>query len=236
MKNVFFFLLVILCVCFFQKGLKAQYHYCDSLRVSGTHLPFDTTNIRTTQDYISLAHFKMKRHISNRSKLEAIPLWLNVDSVVVFNDGKINIRMVIGQKRVDPKEYFDIREEGDNSTVFIVSDPPFGITPWDSAIHYIKRIEINGVTVPDEAFSDLWNPNLYTTVFSIKPVQAFKDVNENIHIYVFGELDTRSIDIGLSYMAKLVFTSKGYYIGRIVETGEVLSYFGYGDCPYFIGF
>lgn len=61
-----------------------------------------------------------------------------------------------------------------------------------------------------------------------------------IFIYLFGKPNTDIMTlneaIDFSYMAKLVVTVKGHYVDRIVIPGDILKYFGYGDCPYFIGF
>jgi hypothetical protein len=41
---------------------------------------------------------------------------------------------------------------------------------------------------------------------------------------------------GFSYMAKLIVSTKGNYIDRIVVSGDKLKYFGFGECPDFKGF
>ena len=75
----------------------------------------------------------------------------------------------------------------------------------------------------------------------MKPIEVFTSANgQYIYLYVFGKLriDLTSLQNAArySYMAKLIFTSEGQYLGRIVESGLTLKYFGFALCDQFIGF
>ncbi len=110
----------------------------------------------------------------------------------------------------------------------------------DSVKHFeFLRININGVNIkiPEEAYDDLFFPNINETRLAIKPIQVFESENGQFYyVYIFGlyesyhdpELTTKPI----SYMCKLIF-DKNRYIGRLVSD---LTGYDWKFCRNFIGF
>ncbi len=121
------------------------------------------------------------------------------------------------------------------------SGDPFGINSEEKLVTVIKEIFVNGVKLPTKAISDLINPNRFETILSIKPIKVYDSSCEKyLFIYVFATLNTEIMTfaeaINFSYMAKIITDKEGHYIGRIVVPGNKLKFFGFGDCPHFIGF
>ncbi len=222
---------------------KAQFSHCDSLLLSGHSIPFDQEGIKTTYDYIKTYFPKQRRFISNRKKLQPLDLLINRDSIMIFEKGKDKVIIKFREKRFKNKDLFYPKEKGEKYSGIrdYSENTPFGVTSEDTVVSYISEIIVNSKQLPVRSFYDLLNPNQYKTILSIKPIKVYKsNCGEYLFIYIFGKLnlDLMSINgaINFSYMAKIVVTKKGYYVDRIVENGYILKYFGFGDCPMFIGF
>ena len=76
---------------------------------------------------------------------------------------------------------------------------------------------------------------------AVRPLECYKSCDGKfVYIYVFGKALVENADCNnpllFSYMAKLIFSANGSFVGRIVENSEFLNYYGYSDCPEFIGF
>jgi hypothetical protein len=155
------------------------------------------------------------------------------------------IEIDYGSMRIDGSSFFSTVDSSEKySRILLSDDAPFGITYLDTAVRTITKITVNSKKIPDKAFQDLYNPNICQTAMAIKPISAFySDNKEYIYLYIFGELNENVLRIfgnpdavNFSYMAKLIFTYNGEYIGRIVIRGNILEYFHFSDCPNFKGF
>ncbi len=239
MKYVFILIFVIYSTTVF-----GQFYKCDSLFINSTcGGPFETEGIKTTFDFIKKFHPKQIRFYSDRADLKSINLWLNVDTFMIFNKDSDEIKIIFGKKKFNPDNIFypKTNDESFSRIREYSNDTPFGVISEDTTVTYIKSITINSRSIPKHAFIDLLNPNRYKTFFSVKPIKVYKSKNNKyIFIYIFGSVDNKLMtfneSIEFSYMAKIIITSKGYYVDRIVEPGIKLQYFGFGECPYFIGF
>lgn len=220
-----------------------QFEDCDSLVIRGHQTLFDAKGIQNTVDYINKYYPNQKRYVTNRNELESINLWMNVDSTMLFKDKENTISISFTNRKIDPADIFYPKSEGEAfSRIREYNEGlPYGITSEDTTIVLLAEISINDKKIPASYFSDLLNPNRYETILSVKPIEVYKSkCGQYLFIYLFGKLNidimTLNEAIDFSYMAKLVVTVKGYYVDRIVIPGDILKYFGYGDCPYFIGF
>lgn len=237
---------LLLTVFVLSSQLFGQYDFCDSLVVHAfDQTMYDTTGLKNTVDYVARYFPDQVRYVSNRYELEPINLWVNYDSMMLFIDSNATVRIYFDIGHVDVKDIFYPKSENESYSGIREYNPgmPYGIGSEDTSAVFIKEIRVNGIKLPEDAFSDLLNPNRYETNYSIKPLAVYWSNNKKyIYIYIFGALNKyiRSIDeaeaFALSYMAKLILTDKGYYVGRIVIPGERLFYFGFFQCPYFIGF
>lgn len=220
----------------------AQYFNCDTLIMEGRHyIPFDSSGIKKTTDYINIKYPNLTEFLSNRKTLIEIPILLNAKNRMILGDDKIDINILFDTINVNPENYFIHDSLQLSFYNYNDIDMPYGITYLDSVNSYIEKITINDKDIPESAFSDLLNPNRFETTLSIKPIKGYlTNDNEFIYIYIFGKCnDSMYVSpdcFELSYMAKLIFDSKGNYINRIVERGEILNYFGFYNCPDFIGF
>jgi hypothetical protein len=239
------YLSFIIFIFIYPYALKSQFSICDSLTFQGHYIPFDTSGITTTADFARIYFPKQRRLVSNRMDLERLNLWLNTDSIMLFKDEANEVRIFFSDKPIrltnifypksEDQAFSTIREYGEGL--------PFGVTSEDTVVSYVYKIIANGREIPVKSFSDLLNPNRYETILSVKPVEVYKsECGHYLFIYLFGKLNTsiRTMDYaeaaGFSYMAKIIVDAKGYYVDRIVIPGDTLKYFGYGECPYFIGF
>lgn len=235
MLNTFFFFLSVHVFC--------QFDICDSLVIRGHQTLFDTKKIYTTSDYVNKFYPEQSRYLSNRNELESLSLWLNLDSIMLFKDGSDEIKISFSNKNIDPTDIFYPKPEGQTFSKIreYAEGYPFGITSEDTVSSNIAEISINDIKLPVSSFSDLLNPNRYETILSVKPIEVYRSkCGQYFFIYIFGKPNTDimmiSEAIDFSYMAKIVVSKKGYYVDRIVIPGEKLKYFGYGECPYFVGF
>lgn len=233
----------ILIFLIFPLQVFSQFDYCDSLVIGRHQTLFDTEGIQHTVDYINKFFPEQKRYISDRNELEPINLWWNTDSTMLFENKENTIRISFANRNIDPTDIFYPKSEGDTFSKIreYNEGSPYGVTSEDTTAVLLAEISINGKQIPESYFSDLLNPNRYETVLSVKPIEVYKSkCGQYLYIYLFGKLNTDIMTlneaIDFSYMAKLVVTVKGYYVNRIVIPGDKLKYFGYGDCPYFIGF
>lgn len=203
---------------------------CDRFYYHGHYIPFDTTGVSFTSDYIRKKG-KYANHISNRHNLKEIEPCVTIDGFLSYSDNSTDIGIVIGKRNVNPSCYFD------GNYIFNDTGMPYGVFPKDTVVPVIKSLFINDILVPDSVFNDLCRPNIYRAYFSIKPLKVYysKDMNY-IYIYIFGDTYDFEPSLRLSYMAKLIFSIKGKYIGRIVERGSRLNYFRFNNCCDFIGF
>ncbi|MBK8152538.1 MAG: hypothetical protein IPK61_05415 [Saprospiraceae bacterium] len=223
--------------------LPAQFQHCDKLDNSLHYYPFSISGIKNTKDYIKSKHQNISNHFTSRNRLEKIALWGNDnDSFMLFKNENLEIEIYFGTKPVSPEKYFYPKEKNEKySRIIYDQSAPYGLNSEDTLASCITRLLVNNVNCPSEAINDLLNVNRYYTFLSIKTPEVYISKNKKyIYLYLFGELKTQLMEIhdavNMSFMAKLVFDRKGNYIERIVERGSVLSYFGFGDCPYFIGF
>ncbi|MEZ4910561.1 MAG: hypothetical protein R2774_06835 [Saprospiraceae bacterium] len=237
--------LLILIAYGFTDNVSGQYVMCDSLLLPGYEYVFDADGIKNTVDYVKTYHPKQRRYISNRNHLKKINVSWNTDTSMIFRDDDFFIKLIFDYKKVDPSEIFDPKEDGE--TYSNVRDysygTPFGISSEDTIGLFLKEISINELIIPPKFYSDLLNPNRYETFISIRPIEIYKSIDENclfLYIYIYGRPNMNLMsyhdNIDKSYMAKLIITTKGYYVDRIVIPGHILKYFGFGECPYFIGF
>jgi hypothetical protein len=209
----------------------------------GHYIPFDTAGIITIQDHIRNVNQSLTEFVGDRNGLKNLPLWWNSGDQFICISNKIRVEMTFENDTYDASIHFYPIEENEpfSRIIEVTETTPFGINSEDRIIEKIKEIAINGIKAPTIAFSDLVNPNKYETYLAIKPIDVFTDEIESyIYIYIFGKpnLDLMILQDAMefSYMAKLIFSIDGQYIGRIVERGEILKYFGFDQCPYFIGF
>lgn len=219
-----------------------QFHYCDTLILRSHYTPFYPEGIKTVRDYINKYYPDQARFFSARPDLKPLPLWYNADSIMFFNSGSEKVEIIFTQTRVSPDDIFDPKNN-DEAYSYIREysvGTPFGITSEDSVVTSIASIHVNGKKVLSSAFNDLMSPNRYETYLSIKPIEVFESPCKHyFYIYIFGKLysDPMLIDpFKFSYMAKIIVTKKGLYVDRIVVSGDTLSYFGFNECPDFIGF
>lgn len=220
-----------------------QFELCDSLIIRGHMSLFDHEGINTTFDYVKTYYPKQRRFISDRNELDAINLWVNTDSIMLFKEGSDEIKITFGKDVVDYKVIFYPKNEDEPFSRIreYREGYPFGITSEDTTASQITKIIVNGKKLPLASFADLLNPNRYETNFSIKPIRVYRSACDHyFFIYIFGKPDTGIMtfheSLDFSYMAKIIVTVKGYYVDRIVVPGDKLKYFGFGECPYFIGF
>lgn len=223
--------------------LKSQFTICDSLTFQGHYIPFDTSGITTTSDFARIYFPKQRRLISNRMDLERLNLWLNTDSIMLFKDEENEVQIFFSQKPIELEGIFYPKSEEEPFSRIreYAEGLPFGVISEDTMATCIYKIRVNGKEIPMQYFSDLMNPNRYETIFSVKPIEIYKSkCGQLLFIYLFGKLNSNIMTMGeavnFSYMAKIIVTTKGYYVDRIVIPGDTLRYFGYGECPYFIGF
>lgn len=236
---------IIILIMFLIFSLEAfsQFLYCDSLNVSHRQTHFDSEGVENTIDFINKYFPKQRRYVSDRNELKAINIWYNSDSTILFKDETDEIKITFKNRYFDPTKIFYPKSVGEEFSRIREYDEglPFGITSEDTIFTYISEIIVNSKKVPDTYFSDLFNPNKYETIFSIKPINVYKSkCGQYLFIYIFGKLNTDIMTMnevaGFSYMAKLIVSTQGYYIDRIVVSGEKLKYFGFGECPDFKGF
>ena len=220
----------------------SQFHYCDTLILRSHYTPFYPEGIKTVRDYINKYYPDQARFFSARPDLKPLPLWYNADSSMFFNSGSEKVEIIFTQTRVSPDDIFDPKNN-DEAYSYIreySAGTPFGITSEDSVVTSIASIHVNGKKVLSSAFNDLMSPNRYETYLSIKPIEVFESPCKHyFYIYIFGKLcsDPMLIDpFKFSYMAKIIVTKKGLFVDRIVVSGDTLSYFGFNECPDFIGF
>lgn len=218
---------------------------CDTLVEDHHYCPFDPQGIRTTKDYIARKYPRLREHIGNRATLPKVNLLIDRnDDSYFFSNRKVAIQIKCKKIIVDSiSKYFYPTDGEDENYLSFINDPsaPFGITIKDKIIEVIDSIKINENQVPPEAFQNLYNINRTETLFAVKPLEVFTSANGKfIYLYVFGKLriDLTSVQNAarFSYMAKLIFTTEGQYLGRIVESGSTLKYFGFALCDQFIGF
>lgn len=223
--------------------VSGQYYFCDSLVATIHQTVFDTEGIRYPVDYINKYYPDQARYFSNRSELNPINLWWTSDSTMHFQNEKHDVRISFSTVQINPREFFYPKDEDEPFSAIreYRAGLPFGVISEDTTVTAISEINVNGNKIPMLYFSDLLNPNRYETMFSIKPIEVYESAcGRYLYIYLFGK-PNRSImtfkeGIEFSYMAKLIVSDKGYYVDRIVIPGLILSFFGFGECPYFIGF
>lgn len=228
----------------FKNNVSTQFSRCDSLIIYGHYSPFDTSGIRTLKDYLNKYWSQYKFHFTGRKELKKIPLLINEGNEANFslnNEGvKDNLVVLFGEKPFKAIDYFYPKDSSDLFSRIINSDhAPYGITSEDTVVTFIEQIQVNSIYLPDSAFSDLLNPNRYKTYFSIKPIEMYKSIDgAYYYVYIFGYQNVIPIEFAyeFSYMAKIIIRKDGTYIGRIVESGRILQYFGFGDCPDINGF
>jgi hypothetical protein len=222
-----------------------QYNHCDTLSNYKKYAPFRIDNINTIRDYIVSKWPEYSTFFSDRSKLEQVTNTTSLDSATVFMDFKnLTVEITIENKVLNSKIYFDTYDETNPFSIFLVEElnPPYGIFPMDSVVQIIGEITINNISVPKIAFQDLINPNINQRYYAIRPIELYKSECKNyFFLYIFGKIkvsDKVPLQVAprFSYMAKLIFKSDGTYIGRIIERGYVLEYFGFDLCPLFKGF
>lgn len=225
MKKTFTLLLLILV----WQNTIAQ-NRCDRLVYYGHYLPFDTVGIQFTSDYV-ISQGKLLSHIGDRKLYSELNLCNSMDDRFIYDEGLIVIEF--GHEKVVSSDYFYTVE---NSTIFSSKDMPYGILPMDSIVPCISSIVIGSFITPDTAFADLLRPNKYFVYGAIKPIKAYRSSSGFIYIYLFGNTFRDDSSLDLSYMAKLIYSPSGEYIGRIVERGKRLNYFRFFDCCNFVGF
>lgn len=227
--------------------LSAQFNRCDSLILYGHYAPFNVDGVRTLRDYLNKYWSQYEAHFSDRKSLQQIPLLINERDEASFgfitSEGvKDDLVVLFGEKPFKGIDYFYPKDSSDlYSRIINADDAPYGITSEDTVVTFIEQIQVNGIHLPDSAFSDLLNPNRYKTFLSIKPIEMYKSQDgAYYYLYIFGDHRTDVIPIEFayefSYMAKLIIRKDGSYVGRIVESARILQYFGFGDCPDLIGF
>lgn len=215
---------------------------CDSLQYPHKHsLPFSPEGLITTLDYIQRYHPRQSMLVSRRDTLKQIPVILNIGNNMIFSDKDIEVIIEFSDTILDVNTYFYKRPGEKYNAINQLADYEYlyGINSEDTLYSIIKSISVNGVMLDSKRFHDLISPNRHFYYESIRPIEVFCD-NYAIYVYIFGDVNSEFLSpfeaIEFSYMAKLVFTIKGYYSGRIVEEAKILKYFGFEYCRNFIGF
>lgn len=221
-----------------------QFSFCDSLVMRGDETLFSKDRIKTTKDFIEKYFPDQSRFFSNRNELQKLNLELNMDSIMIFSEGDDMIKITFRNRVIENKDFFYPKAEDEKYSRIREYNPgePFGIISEDTLASFVSEIIVNDKKLPPFYFFDLLNPNKYETMFAIKPIEVYLSKDGlYFYIYVFGKLNTDIIPtldeaVDFSYMAKIVLSRKGYFIDRIVIPGDKLKFFGFSQCPYFIGF
>jgi hypothetical protein len=225
---------------FFQfQSLNCQIYECDSLRsVCSRFVNFNPKGIKNFKDYIKKFNKDQFKYVSDKSTLIEIPKYIandtNILAIDLTNDIAIEIEIANRIFYPDSNYFFESPPYSDPSYCGfrINNNTPFGANIKDTIYSSIKSIKIKNSFAPSRAFEDLLSPNLLEYQLAIKPIAAYySKCKRYIYIYVYGSKNSCPIDY--SYLAKLIFNSRGHYISRIVYRGEFLEHFGFQYCPDF---
>jgi hypothetical protein len=239
MKEIICFLLFVLPFCLF-----AQPNKCENNLYAGGDCSKIMDGVHSMYEYVVKQLGVDGLYVSDRRLLERIPLWLNNGSRLLFRDSiGHDVEISIQREQVDGSEFFD-QKAGDEkySRIQIKHKRPYGIMSEDKEADCISYIKVNSKCTPVAAFSDILNPNMLFTLCPVKPIEAYHSEDKKyIYVYIFGRTrddicEDLACSFAYSYMAKLIFSEEGDYMGRIVEHGEILNYFGFYNCCDFIGF
>ena len=194
------------------------------------------------KNYISKKYPKLNSFITNKNTCNEIPISLNYSDRIIIEDNQTKIELFFGYQKVEPYRYFDKTNKiNSNSLIFDDTNMPYGINSKDTLAISIVKLKVNNVYAPEYSYMDLLNPNRYETILSIKPIKAYYSADKKyIFLYIYGkymdDIYGHFTSFDLSYMAKLIFSKDGEYIGRMVERGYILNYFGFYNCSEFKGF
>lgn len=231
---------IMFCFIFLSVNLNGQWTSCDKLCCFNDLNQNYINECKTTQDYIRRNWPKFKKHINNRQKLNFVTSIIRNNDQIVFSDYK-NLHLTINFKIVSYNEYVGVKYLGDISKVKDNYIDFYGLNPYDSSYLIIDSINFNGKYIINNNYQDLLNPNILMNYIAVRPLECYKSCDGKfVYIYVFGKALVENADCNnpllFSYMAKLIFNANGSFVGRIVENSEFLNYYGYSDCPEFIGF
>jgi hypothetical protein len=220
--------------------LKAQWRNCDLLCCYNDLNPNFINECKTTQDYIARNWPKYKKHINNRKKLNILNPTIRTEYEMIFSDFK-RIEIKLNFKKISIQEFLALNNELSLELINEKYVNYFGLNSLDTSFQIIDSIVLNGKYIPGIYYQDLLNVNTTINYISVRPIECYKSLdNRFIYIYLFGKpiLDHPNINNPLlySYMTKLIFKSNGDFIGRILEGAEFLNYYGFSDCPEFVGF
>ena len=195
-----------------------------------------------------LPNESLKRFINDRNYLQKVPVSIRLDTLIIINsvvDG-LDIMVEIRKKTAKVKDLGKVAfGRVDQKRKYIKSIDGrkyYGISkPYKraTAISFLK-ISINSedIILPKDSTGLLLFPNFCYEIQQIKPIELFYDPELKVFsLYIFGidsmprDLDTRKID---SYMAKFIFSEKGY-IGSIIVDRSTLQLYQW-NCKDFIGF
>ena len=241
MKKILYILIIIM----YSPSIYSQEDSCDDLIIRNNYISIDTQDVKNTFDYIRKKYPKYEKYISDRKSLERIPLLVNNLKESIFLYDNLMIKLEYSNKHFNPKPFFyPIPVDEDtipNRMLYINEQTPYGITHTDTIISVINSMLINGIKVDPVSYDRLFNPNILATYISIKPIEAFlSEDKNNIYIYIFGEpksdMILRDTAFYFTYMAKMIYTMNGDYVGKIIMRGEELEYFNFHQCPNFVGF
>lgn len=240
MKIVFLVIFII-----FNINLSGQYWKISSDRVnySGHYDPYKVTAHKNLQQFINHKYPNLKRHINNRNKLRPLKLIQSDEHELFFvHEDKLEVNIKFKEIKYYAYHYFYPKDSSEEfSHIIDKDDAPFGVNSEDTMYAKISDIEINQKKVGDLGFQDLYNPNILFTKISIRPIEAYlSNNNKFVYIYIFGTPNSKFMEFNnifeLTFMAKLIYSIEGNYIGRIVERGDCLNYCGFDVNPWFIGF
>jgi hypothetical protein len=217
--------------------LFSQSWKCGDLIASYQKVPFDKSGIKTLKDYIKIYFPNERRHVGNIDSLAKVNLICNLGDVMIFQEQSTKVEMSFVSDTINTTLCFYPKIQGENYSRILQErdNCPYGITSEDSLVSKFSSMSVNGIKTPEYAYSDLINPTRSQLFMGVKPIEVYKSsCEEYLYIYLTGELNLDIMipaeAINYSYIAKLIFTNKGYYVGRIVERGDRLKYFGFGEC------
>jgi hypothetical protein len=203
----------------------AQSH-CDTLS-EFQYKPVNNTKVQTLRDYLTHILNKKDDISCTRSESRKMSVWSNNEQGAEFYSPVTGIvKITTRKKSVKP---------------FLIENTYYGIEEEDSALICIDAITFNSNIISDTIFNTLLNVNTNDTFCAIKPLEAYVSPNQKyVFIYVFGKPRLEKFILTdptqNSYMAKLIFTTQGEYVDKVIIRGDLLDYFGFTTCCDFIGF
>jgi hypothetical protein len=191
----------------------------------------------------------LKDHIISRNNLSPLHTSTCSETLLTVNDKvkdkkvEINISSTTINLKHDDIEYVEVSNDYPKFIDKVNGYQAYGLFSDETTVKVIKDIAIvfggKKLMIERTEYSNLFFPNFCDTFKAIQPLKAYKSKDEKfIYIYIFGanglSRKPNSLSDVRSYLAKLIFSVKKGYIGKIILSNAELNAYQW-DCSNFIG-